>query len=147
MIALQTLLEAGDEVFVRSLPTVARDPRALGCRAVHRPLLLRAGGGTDLDFLETRLTSGRRWSSSISHNPTGFLPSALFCAPGSLSRKVGFTCFPMIHRMLEHDAATRLAAADIYELAVSRGLSKSFGFPACASATSHAGQGCAEKSV
>ncbi|MEW5784119.1 MAG: aminotransferase class I/II-fold pyridoxal phosphate-dependent enzyme [Bacillota bacterium] len=137
MIAMQALLEEGDEVIVLepSYQSLQEIPRVLGCRVISWPLLVQDGRWQlDLDFLKAKLTPRTKMITvNFPHNPTGFLPEKeVFLELLELAAVRGLYVFSdEIYRMLEHEAASRLpAAADVYAGAISLGgLSKSFGLP------------------
>lgn len=137
LIAMQSLLEKGDEVIVLepSYQSLQEIPRALGCRVVGWPLTVRGGRWyLDLDFLEAAITPRTRMVIvNFPHNPTGYLPDIkTFTELLSLVEERNLYLFSdEIYRMLEHEPARRLpAAADYNSLAVSLGgLSKAFGLP------------------
>jgi len=136
-IAMQSLLEAGDEVIVLepSYQSLREIPRALGCRVVSWPLSVREGKWRlDLDLLKAALTPRTRMVVvNFPHNPTGFLPDQkTFLELLALVKENEVYLFSdEIYRLLEHDPSDQLpAAADCYHRAVSlNGLSKSFGLP------------------
>jgi aspartate/methionine/tyrosine aminotransferase len=137
MIAMQALLERGDEVFVLepSYQSLREIPRALGCRVVSWPLAVGEGRWElDLDFLRSKISPQTRMVIvNFPHNPTGYLPGGRFFRELlDLVESRGVYLFSdEIYRLLEHDGTARLpAAADLYSKAVSLGgLSKSFGLP------------------
>jgi aspartate/methionine/tyrosine aminotransferase len=137
LIAMQSLLEKGDEVIALepSYQSLQEIPRALGCRVVGWPLTVREGRWQlDLKFLKAAITPRTKMVVvNFPHNPTGYLPDQkTFTELLALVEEKSLYLFSdEIYRMLEHDPAMRLpAAADCYARAVSLGgLSKSFGLP------------------
>ncbi|MBS3943839.1 MAG: aminotransferase class I/II-fold pyridoxal phosphate-dependent enzyme [Dethiobacter sp.] len=136
-IAMQSLLEAGDEVIVLepSYQSLREIPRALGCRVVSWPLTVREGRWQlDPEHLKAAFTPRTRMVIvNFPHNPTGFLPDrkAFLDLLALAEEKDVYLFSDEIYRLLEHDPSDRLpAAADCYHRAISLGgLSKSFGLP------------------
>lgn len=136
-IALQTLLEPGDEAVVLSpaYQSLAEVARAAGAAVTAWPLRPAAGRWRlDLDELAELLTPrAKLLVINFPNNPTGFLPTrAEFDALLALAQARGVYVFSdEMYRWLEPDPARRLpAVSDVYERGVSLGgLSKSFALP------------------
>jgi aspartate/methionine/tyrosine aminotransferase len=136
-IAMQTLLQPGDEVITispayQSLHEIAR---SLGCKVT--PWEVKAGPDgwrLDIDELERALNDRTRLVViNFPHNPTGYLPKrADLDRIIELTRAHGAFLFSdEMYRLLEADPSQRLpAVCDLYEKGISlSGLSKTFSLP------------------
>lgn len=142
-VALNTLLQAGDEVVCMTpiYQSLWECARALGCTV--KPWAVRAEGGPEpqgfhwrlpVEDLESLITPQTRLLIvNFPHNPTGYLPTrAEVDALVETARRhnLYLLCDEM-YRGLEHNPADRLPPmADLYEKAVSvSGLSKTYALP------------------
>lgn len=136
-IALQTLLEPGDEVvtLTPAYQSLAEVARAGGAHVTAWPLRPAAGRWhLDLDRLPGLLTPRTRLLVvNFPNNPTGFLPTrAEFDGLLELAQSRGLYVFSdEMYRWLEPDPALRLpAVCEVYDRGVSlAGLSKSYALP------------------
>jgi len=133
-VAMQTLLNPGDEVIVISpaYQSLAEIARSIGCRVV--PWSIQPGPDgwrLDLAALERSFSPHTRLLViNFPHNPTGLLPSRTeLDAILELARRHNCYVFSdEMYRGLEHDPAMRLpAVCDLYEKGISlSGMSKTF---------------------
>jgi aspartate/methionine/tyrosine aminotransferase len=137
-IAMQTLLQAGDQVVVvspvyQSLHEIAR---SIGCEVVNWNLQPGPDGSWHLDFaqLESSLTDHTRMLViNFPHNPTGHtITPADMESIIRLARKHNLYLFSdEMYRLLEYEPANQLPpVCELYEKGISlSGLSKSFALP------------------
>jgi aspartate/methionine/tyrosine aminotransferase len=136
-IAMQTLLEAGDQVIAiwPAYQSLHELGRSKDCQVTRWEVRLGGAGWTlDLDELKRNINAHTRMIIiNFPHNPTGFLPKvADLQAIIELARDHGLYLFSdEMYRLLEQDPARRLpAVCDLYEKGISlSGLSKTFSLP------------------
>ena len=137
LIALSSLLEAGDHVIIMSpaYQSLSEVPAALGCGISSWPVNeLDGRWELDIHLLKALIKKETKLLIvNFPHNPTGYLPSMdVFNELVNIARSAGIYIFSdEMYRLSEYAAADRLPPmADIYEKGISlSGLSKTFGLP------------------
>ncbi len=137
LIALSSILEAGDHVIIMSpaYQSLSEVPRSIGCSISELPLLEQNGRWQlDLEMLKSLIRKETKLMIfNFPHNPTGYLPEiSVLNDIVDIARKAGIYIFSdEMYRLSEYSAADRLPPiASVYEKGISlSGLSKTFGLP------------------
>ena len=137
LIALTTILRAGDEAIVISPAYQSLSEIALSLSCTVHPWMVEPGNGTwfmDLESLKKKITAKTKLLViNFPHNPTGFLMERKeLDAVLELAREHDLYVFnDEMYRFLEYDDQKRLpSVADLYEKGIAlSGMSKTFALP------------------